>query len=237
MNIDQVATLYRPDDNYVIESDATYDNYGGLKVRYTSDDETPTQAQLEAISGDFSNINSIKRWWRYSDLLEKDYLSMRKKIAELVVAAGGFANLDDQEKDIACRVFVIEQADQLTLYSFTEIEELGVEYDLAAKAARGARYERGKVHVYNVLEVADAHAVATDFFSLGVGLLYTEGGVLGTLWGDPGLEGILDYINATTGTNYEPNGLRSSGYIPRASGFTIDTLCDDLIGIVMEDLV
>lgn len=233
-NIDQVAELYRPNENYRILADASYTNYSGLKVEYLSDNEIPTQATLDAV--DFSNINTIDLWHRYGLSVGKDYISTRINIYNLVVAAGGFANLTSAEQQLAAEYFVVNRADRLTVFGTQEaLEEAGLEYHAQAKDARCKRYQKSLIHVYNMVPQPDANAIASDFFSYGISTLYTESGVKGTLWGDGDIEGMLDYVNATVGTAFEPNGLRVNDATPEAS--TMTQIADDVIAIIMEDLI
>ena len=231
--LEQQATLYRPGELYNIEKDAAYTIYDGFCVRYPSDSEKPSEATL--VAADHTSLNSIELWSRFGAATGKDYISVRASIYVLMLTAGGFANLSNAEKAIAAEYFVVDRDDRLSIFGTQEaMEEAGIAYHELAKAARTKRYEASIIHLYNLVNQPDANTIATDFYNTGVSALYVESGVRGSIWGNPGLDGILDYVNATPGSIYEPNGVRAGDTVPQTG--TLDELCDDIIGIIMKDL-
>ena len=160
------------------------------------------------------------------NLFRIDYKQFRSGMYALVIEKGGFSYLTVDEKDMACRHFIVLRADRDTLYTLEDQIDQGVVFHGLSVECRHERRKRAEAEIYGRLSSADQMSVMNDTAMLLEN--YVKFGVEGTLEGD--VEGLFDYIESRVGTSFAATGLLNKGYI--IDGMTLADLSARLMNIL-----
>ena len=151
----------------------------------------------------------IDRTWR---LTFSDYKSARIGIFVAMITKGGFDNLPLEEKQIASKWFVVGRTERNSVHTVEEQVENGLIYNTESINARSKRLSKCMIEAYNRLTDEQIQSIMATMNFSKTAYAYVEAGQEGTLEGNP--EGLFDYIQARTGTQWETTGLRVQNYTP-----------------------
>ena len=188
----------------------------------------------ETLQANHEASDSIQDWYLYGFRTGKDFKYCREKIIIKATTItnnyqNGLTDLSEIEKSI-----VIEYMACPTDLIINELGT-GLEYKenvnlwiQRSKKARVQRWEELKFQVFNTL--TEAKALLAEAEKDGLLALYIEG-VEGV--GPDGGSGLFDFIDATIGSNYESNGLRTRSYTP-ITGQSMTQVCNLYMSIIQD---
>ncbi len=173
--------------------------------------------------GDYVDVSSIENWKKYGRRTSKDYKFVRNEI-KLLANAEGWSNLNASEKDIAAKLFLVNQSKRTELYTIKEQIKQGFRFHGRSIKVRDQRWSYAEMELLNRLGKTNWRTVWDDLNENNLVSQYVNNGLEGTVEGDP--VGLFDYLDARVGTVYEANGLRGKGFP------NIDQITDMIIDIV-----
>lgn len=170
----------------------------------------------------------------FSAKTDKDYKFVRNEMKLLVIAAVNtdYSNwaggLTDDEKKIACKHFLAPKSLRDAIYTDAEQESFGESFHNGSVMSRNKRAAKAVGKLYNRLNTADADIVIDDIEANKILKKYSEFGREGTIEGDA--EGLFDYLEARTGTQFNTTGLKAKGWSP--NGITLDALVSEVMEVM-----
>lgn len=155
--------------------------------------------------------DTILSWFKhYEKICGKDYKYMRQRIIYIAYVLG-WENLSIEEKEIACRVFAVDEEKRLQIYSLEDQVIMGVEHHINSTDARDSRVKRAQTELFNRVDSSIWPDLAEEINILVY--RYVTNGREGSIEGDG--FGLFDFIDgsARADTPWSTTGLRDREYI------------------------
>lgn len=202
-----------------------------MNVYIENGEANPAVKIQDTAPAGFTESNTISSWDRYGQANGHDFKYIRAKIAT-IAAATGFSNLSESEKVIASKYYAVSKADQDTVHTQTELDELAIYYHENSILSRAGRFKRASAYAFVRLTIADRQAISAELQSQGLGGSYVEFGIEGVSSGD--IDGLYDYIEATNGyaAGQPTEGIAAKGITPTLGTLTelVTNMMDTLKG-------